>query len=247
VATVLVLPFVYPLVVMVQGSLVGGGFDNYRVVLSQPELPYFFRNSLIISSCTVVAVYACSLCAAFGFAKLRIRYKELFFWALLICMTLPEVVLLAPLFATSLKLGIYNTYVAVILPLVALNIPFSVLLARTFVEGIPNELLDAARVDGAGTFKTFIYVVVPLTRPIASAVMVLTLIGSWNDYLLPLVFLTDPSSQSITMLPQFFIGEFTYDTTKVLAASVISALPEIIAYISMQRLFERGLAAGALK
>jgi len=246
-ATLMVAPFIYPLVYMVQGSLVGGGLNNYRVVLSQKELPYFFRNSLIIAACTLVLVYICTMCAAFGFAKLRVKARELWFWLLLICMTLPEVVLLTPLFVTTMRMGIYNTYLAVILPMAALQIPFAVLLARTFVEGIPSELVDAARVDGAGAMKIFFFVMVPLTRPIASAVLVLTLITCWNNYLLPLVLLTDPSSQTITMLPQYFIGQFTYDLTKVLAASVICALPMVVAYISMQRMFERGLAAGALK
>lgn len=245
--TVLVIPFAFPLAAMIQGSLAGDGLGNYVTVLSQPELPYFFRNSVIIAAVTILLVYALAMLAAFGFAKLRLRGRELLFWMLLICLTLPEVVLISPLFVTSLTLGTYNTYAAVILPLVALQIPFAVLLARTFVEGIPDEIIDAARIDGAGAMKTFLYVVLPLTRPIAAAIVVLTLIGSWNNYLLPLVFLTDPSSQTITLLPQFFIGQFSYDTTKVLAASVVSALPIVIAYICLQRYFERGLAAGALK
>lgn len=245
--TVMVLPFAFPLVMMVQGSLVGGGFDNYRAVLSQPQVPLFFRNSVIIAGFTILLVYACAILAAFGFSKLRMRARELYFWMLLVCLTLPEVVLLAPLFATTLQLGLYNTYLAVILPLAALQIPFAVLLARTFVDGLPDELLDAARVDGAGSFRMFRYVILPLTHPIASAIVVLTLIGSWNNYLLPLVFLTDPNSQTITLLPQFFIGQFSYDTTKVLAACVVSALPVVIAYILLQRFFERGLAAGAVK
>jgi len=245
--TVLVIPFAFPLVVMLQGSLVGQGLGNYAVVLSQPELPYFFRNSLIIAAATIVIVYALALLAAFGFSKLRVRGRELLFWMLLICLTLPEVVLLTPLFATTLQLGIYNTYWAVVLPLAALQIPFAVLLARAFLDGVPDDIVDAARIDGASSMQVFLYVIVPLTRPIAAAIVVLTLIGAWNDYLLPLVFLTDPQSQTITLLPQFFIGQFSYDTTKVLAASVVSALPIVVAYMLLQRYFERGLAAGALK
>jgi ABC-type glycerol-3-phosphate transport system permease component len=247
VLTLLIVPFAYPLIEMVRGSLVGDGIGNYVAVLTRPELPLFFRNSIIISAGTIIVVYVCTMLAAFGFSKLRVRARELLFWMLLICLTLPEVVLIAPLFVTSLALGLYNTYAAVILPMAALQIPFAVLLARTFVDGIPNELLEAARVDGASAFQSFVSVILPLTKPIAATIVVLSFIGSWNAYLLPLVFLTDADSQTITLLPQFFIGEFSYDQTKVLASSVVSALPEVVAYICLQRFFERGLAAGAIK
>jgi ABC-type glycerol-3-phosphate transport system permease component len=245
--TVLVLPFFLPLVAMVQGSLAGEGWKNYQAVLSVSELPLFFRNSAIIAAADIVVVYAITMLAAFGFSKLRIPGKEVFFWMLLVALTLPEVVLLTPLFSTMTTLNLYNTFWAVILPLSALQIPFTVLLARNFVNGVPDELFDAARVDGASTWTGFWYVVLPLTKPIAAAIIVLTLLAAWNDYLLPLVFLQDPSTQTITLLPQFFESEFTNDQTKVLASSVVTAIPEIIAYLCLQRLFERGVSAGALK
>ena len=136
---------------------------------------------------------------------------------LLATLTLPGVVLLTPLFATTTALNVYNTYWAVILPLAALQVPFAVLLTRNFIDGIPDELIDASRIDGASTLKGFWYIVLPLTRPIAAAIIVFTLIGAWNDYLFPLVFLVDPSTQTITQLPQFFVGQFSNDQTKVLA------------------------------
>jgi len=119
----------------------------------------------------------CTLLAAFGFSKLNIRRKELHFWSLLVALTLPEVVLLTPLFSTAIKLHIYNTLLAVILPLAALQIPFTTLLA----------------------------------------------------------------------VPQFFIGQDNDDLTKEFAAAVLTAIPEVIVYIGLQRLFERGLSAGALR
>jgi multiple sugar transport system permease protein/raffinose/stachyose/melibiose transport system permease protein len=166
---------------------------------------------------------------------------------MLAALTLPEVVLLTPLFATFTRLGLFNTYAAVILPLAALQIPFTVLLTRNFVASIPDGLFDAARVDGAGVTKAFWYIILPLTRPIAAAIVILTLINTWNDYLLPLIFLQTPATQTVTLLPQFFVSEFSDDQTKVAASAVISAIPEVLAYLSLQRLFERGLTAGALK
>ncbi len=247
VLTLMVLPFLFPLIAMVQGSLAGAGWQNYVTVLGVPELPLFFRNSIIIAAATIAIVYTFTMLAAFGFSKLHIWGKEEIFWMLLAALTLPGVVLLTPLFATLTSVNLYNTYWAVILPLAALQVPFAVLLTRNFVNGIPDDLLDASRIDGASTIKGFWYIVLPLTRPIGAAIVVFTLIGAWNEYLFPLVFLVDPTTQTITQLPQFFVGQFSNDQTKVLASAVITAIPEVVAYLCLQRLFERGLSAGALK
>lgn len=245
--TVLVIPFVFPLVAMVQGSLAGQGWGNYATVLSLPLLPGFFINSAIIAASVIVLVLICTVTAAFGFSKLRIPGKEIFFWALLACLTLPGVVLLAPLFATVTRMGAYNTLLAVIIPVAALQVPFTVLLARNFVDGIPDQLIEAARVDGASITRIFWHVMLPLTRPIIAAVGVLVFINSWNEYLFPLLFLQSPEQQTVTLVPSYFIGQYNNDQTKVLAAAVVIGLPIVIAYIFLQKFFERGLAAGALK
>ncbi|SDS64677.1 carbohydrate ABC transporter permease [Microlunatus soli] len=245
--TVLVIPFVFPLVAMVQGSLAGQGWGNYATVLSLPLLPGFFINSAVIAASVIVLVLICTMTASFGFSKLRIRGKEIFFWALLACLTLPGVVLLAPLFATVTRMGAYNTLWAVIIPVAALQVPFTVLLARNFVDGIPDQLMEAARVDGANILKIFWHIMLPLTRPIIAAVGVLVFINSWNEYLFPLLFLQSPEQQTVTLVPSFFIGQYNNDQTKVLAAAVVIGLPIVIAYIFLQKYFERGLAAGALK
>ncbi len=247
VATAIVLPYLFPLIAMVQGSLAGDGWGNYRDVISVPGFFRFFLNSAIISAGVIVLVYAVTMLAAYGFAKLHIRFREVYFWMLLACLTLPEVVLLTPLFTTTQAIGLSNTYWAVILPLAALQVPFAVLLTRNFINGLPDEMFEAARVDGASSFRGFLYLVIPLTRPIAAAVLIFTLIGAWNDYLMPLVFLQSQDMQTITLVPQFFVGEFSNDQTKILASAVLTAIPEIIAYLCLQGLFERGLSAGAIK
>jgi len=242
-----VIPYLFPLIAMVQESLSGQGWGNYKAVWDTGVVPQFFRNSAIIAIGVIIIVYCLTMLAAFGFSKLHIRWKEAFFWMMLAALTLPEVVLLTPLFSTAVHLGLYNTYFSVILPLAALQIPFAVLLTRNFVNSIPDELFDAARVDGANAALIFWKIILPLTRPIAAAILILTLIAAWNDYLLPLVFLQTPSTQTITLLPSFFVSEFSDDQTKVVASAVITAIPEVIAYLCLQRLFERGLTAGALK
>jgi raffinose/stachyose/melibiose transport system permease protein len=246
-ATLIVVPYGFALVAMVQGSLAGQGWGNYGKVFATGVVPTYFMNTIIVAGSTIAIVYVCTMLAAFGFAKLRIRGKEIWFWLLLAALTMPEAVLLTPLFVTASTLDIYNELIAVILPLAALQVPFTVLLARSFFAGIPSELMDAGRVDGATILEVFWHIVLPLTRPIAGAIVVLTLINSWNAFLLPMLMLNDPDKQVVTLLPSFFTSQYTNDQTGVLAAAVITAVPVIVAYLLLQRSFERGLAAGALK
>lgn len=244
---VLTVPFLLPLVQMVIGALGGIGWRNFVVVWDTGVIPTFFRNSAILAASVIAIVYVLSMTASFGFSKLRVLGKEVYFWLMLAALTLPEVILLSPLFVTATQLHLYNTLAAVVLPLAALQLPFAILLTRNYFDGIPTELIDAGRIDGASVVQTFWHIVLPLTKPIASAVAVLTLINSWNSYLLPLVFLQDRSKQVVTLLPQFFVGEYTNDQTKILAAAVLTAIPTVLAYVLMQKNFERGLSAGALK
>lgn len=245
--TVIALPFLAPLIAMVQGSLAGRGVGNYQKVFDTGVVGTYFRNSLLIAGSTIAIVYVCTMLAAFGFSKLRIAGKEIWFWVLIAALTMPEAVLLTPLFVTASTFDMYNELIAVILPLAALQVPFTVLLARNYFDGIPIELMEAGRVDGANIVQIFWNIVLPLTRPIAAAIVVLTLINSWNAFLLPMLMLNDPSKQVVTLLPSFFTSQYTNDQTGVLAAAVITAVPEILAYLSLQKYFERGLAAGALK
>lgn len=245
---VLVVPLVVPMYTMVFGSLQGAGWQNYVTVISLPSFWSYFRNSAIIAAFTIAFVYVLTMAASFGFSKLRIRNKEVFFWILMGVMTMPEVVLLTPLVIMVANANMAGSHWAVIIPLVAMQIPFTVLLTRAYVDGIPDSLLEAARIDGAGTIRQFWNVIVPLAKPMAIAIVVLVLINSWNTYLLPLILLGQgEGNMVVTQLPNSFKAMYTDDQTKIMAGAVLAALPEIVAYILLQRHFERGMAAGALK
>jgi ABC-type glycerol-3-phosphate transport system permease component len=213
-----------------------------------PGFSAYFRNSAIIAVVTIALVYVLTMSAAFGFSKLRIRCKELFFWTLMGVLTMPEIVLLIPLVSMAAKTGTARTIWAVIIPLAALQVPFTVLLTRNYIDGIPDSLLEAARIDGAGTIRQFWNIIIPLTRPMAVAIIVLVLVNCWNAYLLPLVLLGQGEGHMVvTQLPNSFKSMYNDDQTKILAGAVLAALPEIIAYIGLQRHFERGMTAGAIK
>jgi len=245
--TVAIVPFVVPLYAMVAKSLEGAGWSNYAAVLSVPGFFRFFVNSAVISAGAIAIIYVATMMAAFAFSKLRIRNKEVYFWMLMAALTLPEVVLIAPLYSTAATLGLLGTFWSVILPIAALQIPFTILIARGFIDSIPDTLFEAARLDGAGTVRMFWSVLLPMSKPIAVSLVVLVLVNAWNSYLLPKVFLINEDMGVVTLLPEFFKRQYNDDIPKVLAAAVITAIPMIVAYVLLQRQFERGMAAGAIK
>ncbi|ROS57981.1 carbohydrate ABC transporter membrane protein 2 (CUT1 family) [Frigoribacterium sp. PhB160] len=247
VVTVAMVPFVIPIYAMVSRSFAGSGWGNYAAVLAVPGFARFFLNSAIVAGGSIVIIYLATLAAAFGFSKLRVRSKEVYFWLMMAALTLPEVVLIAPLYATAVRLDLLGTFWAVILPIAALQIPFTVLITRGYVDGIPDTLFEAARLDGAGSWRMFWSILVPLARPMAVALIVLVLINAWNAYLLPKVFLVNDDMGVVTLLPEFFRRQYNDDTPKILAAAVVTAIPTIVAYIALQKQFERGMAAGAIK
>lgn len=247
VLTIAVIPFLIPIVTMVARSFTGAGWGNYLAVIGVPGFPRFFLNSAIVAGGSILIIYLATMMAAFGFSKLRIRNKEVFFWLMMVALTLPEVVLIAPLYATAVSLGLLGTFWSVILPIAALQIPFTVLIARGYIDGIPDTLFEAARLDGANTWRMFWSVLVPLARPIAVALLVLVLINAWNAYLLPKVFLINDDMGVVTLLPEFFRRQYNDDIPKVLAAAVVTAIPTVVAYVALQKQFERGMAAGAIK
>jgi ABC-type glycerol-3-phosphate transport system permease component len=245
--TIAVIPFVIPIWTMVAKSFEGSGWGNYAAVLAVPDFFRFFANSAFIAAVSIIIIYVATMMAAFGFSKLRIRSKELFFWLMMAALTLPEVVLIAPLYSTAVALGLLGTFWSVILPMAALQIPFTVLIARGYIDGVPDTLFEAARLDGASTWRMFRSVLLPLAKPIAVTLIVLVLINSWNAYLLPKVFLINDDMGVVTLLPEFFRRQYNDDIPKVLAAAVVTAIPTIVAYVALQKQFERGMAAGAIK
>ena len=245
--TLAVIPFAIPIYTMVARSLTGAGWGNYEAVLAVPGFARFFLNSAIVAGGSIIIIYLATMAAAFGFSKLRIWRKEVYFWMMMAALTLPEVVLIAPLYATAVQLDLLGTFWSVILPIAALQIPFTVLITRGYVDGIPDTLFEAARLDGAGTWRVFWSILVPLARPMAVALLVLVLINAWNSYLLPKVFLINDDMGVVTLLPEFFRRQYNDDIPKVLAAAVVTAIPTIVAYVALQKHFERGMAAGAIK
>jgi raffinose/stachyose/melibiose transport system permease protein len=242
--------FALPLVVMFAVSLQGRGLGNYQIVLETQYVPRFFLNSVFVTFCTIVIVYAITLIAAYAFSKLRLRGGMILFNGVLIGLMIPGGAVVLPLFLLFRQLNLFDNYLALILPFTAGVLPFATLLVRNFLDGLPDELIDAAKIDGCNSFTALLWVIMPLSKPISIVVIIWSFLAAWNDYFTALVYIRDDNMLPLTHLPNFFIRrEMTNvpDMGPIFASLVLISLPIIITYMFLQRYFEDGLVSGALK
>ncbi|MBO1740944.1 carbohydrate ABC transporter permease [Leifsonia sp. TF02-11] len=152
-----------------------------------------------------------------------------------------------PLFIFVSTFELFNNYLAVIIPLATTIIPFTLLLTRNYLIAIPDEVLEAARIDGCNSFGVLIRVFLPLAKPITAVLIVWAFLQSWNEFFLPLLFLPDPNLGTVTTIPLYFTSTYGSDQPKIFAALVLISLPIVVAYLALQKFFEKGLSAGAIK
>jgi raffinose/stachyose/melibiose transport system permease protein len=248
VATLVIIPFLLPLLAIVGTSMAGQGLIiNYSAVFTNTPFLADVGNSAAISLGTIVIVFCVTMLAGYGFSKLGFSGKTVFFNAFLVGLSLPSIALIVPLFLIIQRVGLFNNYFSVILPLSAATVPFTLLLVRNYLNGIPDEILEAAKLDGCNSFSTFIRVVLPLSKPIAVVVIVWSFLQSWNEFFLPLLFLQNPALQTLTQVPTYFTSTYGTDVPKVFAALVLISVPIVVMYLLLQRFFEQGLSAGAIK
>lgn len=248
VVTVFVLPFLLPLIAIVAKSFDGEGFiANYTAVLTKTPLLQATFNSVVISAGVIALVYVCTMLAGYAFGKMQFTGKKLVFNAILVGLVLPAIALIVPLFVIVQQLNLFNNYLAVIIPLASTIVPFTLLLTRNYLNAIPDEVLEASRIDGCNSFSTLIRIVLPLAKPVTAILIVWAFLQAWNEFFLPLLLLPDPSMQTVTTIPAYFTSFYGSDQPKIFAALVLISLPIVIAYLCMQKFFEKGLSAGAIK
>jgi multiple sugar transport system permease protein len=220
--------------------------DTYGRLFDQLDFPRFFFNSAVIA--LVVTVGNLIFCPMLGYAlaKLRWRGKNLIMALVLATLMVPAGVTLIPNFILLSNLGLVNTYPGLMLPFLAG--PFGVFLMRQFMLGVPNELLEAARMDGAGEFRLFFAVVMPIATPVLATLGILTFLGSWNSFIYPLVVATEPQMYTLPVaLATFATGQYQADHGMLMAGSVILVLPVLIVFILFQRWITEGIATTGLK
>jgi len=248
--TLLALVFAAPLLVMIKVSLQGRGLGNYLLVLQQPYLPRFFLNSTFVTVSVIGLVYGITVLAAFAFSKLKFRGNSLFFNATIVGLMIPSIALVVPIFLLFHALNLFNNYLALILPITAGLLPFGVLLMRGGLDGVPNEILDAASIDGCDSFQVLTLIIIPLIKPITVVLVVFSFLASWNDYFTALAYVRNDLMLPLTHLPNYFIQHEMNtipDYGPIFASLVLISLPIMITYVALQRYFEDGFVSGALK
>jgi len=220
--------------------------DNYTRLWNRLDFPRFFWNSTLISlAITVTNVIFCSM-IGYALAKLRFAGRDLLFLLVIATLLVPGTVTLVPLFVLMSKLNLVDTYWAVILPAAAG--PLGVFLMRQFMLAIPDDLLEAARVDGAREFTIFWKIVIPLSAPAIAALGIVTFLPSWNALLWPLVVLTSQEHYTLPVaLAIFSRGQFQADYGLLMAGSVVLVVPVIIVFLLLQRHFTQSVTMTGIK
>jgi multiple sugar transport system permease protein len=205
-----------------------------------------FVNSVVVALISTFSTLATSSLAAYAFARLRFRGREALFGVLLATMMIPNEVILVPLFLQFHRLELLNSYAALILPH-AISV-LGVFLLRQFMLGIPGDLVDAAAIDGAGPFRIYRHVVLPLTRPAMATLSVFAFLGSWNDFLWPLIVVNTPDKQTLPLaLITFRAAYQMLDYGTVLAATLVAVAPPLLFFMFAQRYVIAGISRTGLK
>jgi ABC-type glycerol-3-phosphate transport system permease component len=207
----------------------------------------YFRNSAIVTLSTVALTVVCATLAGYGFAKLRWRLRGAAYLFVLSWIAIPPLLLMVPIYVEMVQLGLLDTYGAVIFLYTALNLPFNVYLMTAFFRSVPDELMEAARVDGAGVHRVFVRIMVPLAKPALATLVIFNVLWAWNEFLFALLMLQSDSVKTLTVGVLQLQGRFTTDYPALMAGLLITSLPVIGAYLVFQRHLVRGIVAGAVK
>ncbi|CAA9570731.1 MAG: N-Acetyl-D-glucosamine ABC transport system, permease protein 2 [uncultured Thermomicrobiales bacterium] len=221
--------------------------DNLIEAWTVGRFGVYFKNSLIISVVDVVGMVVVASLAGYAFGRLRFPGQKILLYALLIGLTIPVAAIIIPLYVTMRDFRLLDSLASVIVADIALAAPIFVFIMRAFFKDLPRELDDAARVDGASEFQIFWQIMLPLARPGLVTVALLEFLWSWNDLLLPLVFLVTDDLRTLPVGILFFQGRFAIDHGLMTAGVLILSLPVTVLFLVFQRDFVKGLASGALK
>lgn len=222
-------------------------FENFEYVLTnkQANIAIWTVNSFIVaSSVTLIVLVLCST-AAFAFARFKFTGRTFWFWAVLAGLMIPAEAKLIPLYILFRNLGMLNTYLCLILPLVAA--PFGVIILFQFIKGLPEELFDAAKIDGCSHFNIYMVIIVPLTKAALASLAIFIFLHSWNDFLWPFISITKPSVMTIPVGIPFFNSQYSSDMARPMAANVLASVPVLVAFFIFQKNIIKGISLTGIK
>jgi len=221
--------------------------DNFDDAWKANNFQLYFSNSLIVAVATTVLSVFFSSMAAYAFARFEFPGKELVFYALLITMMIPGLVLIIPQFLLAKAFHLRNSLLGLIIVYVAMSVPLNSFLLRGFFEGLPRELEEAVLLDGGGYFTIFFKIVLPLSKPALATVAIFTFLFSWDEYVWALTAIDDVTQRTLPVAIATFQGQHATEWGLVFAASLIAMIPVLAIFIFLQRYFIKGLTAGAFR
>jgi multiple sugar transport system permease protein len=220
-------------------------FGNYRELFTHADLGRYLVNSVVLTSAVTAVSLLLNVAAGYAFAKLSFAGRDRIFKLLLGALVIPSQVAMVPLFLLLKSLGLVNTYGGVIVP--AMAGIFGIFLVRQYALSVPDALLEAARMDGASEFRIFRSVVVPVLRPIIVTLAVFTVLGTWNDFMWPLIVLSDSDLYTLPVALASLSREHVQDNELMMAGSVLTTLPVLLVFLVLQRHYIQGLMVGSVK
>jgi raffinose/stachyose/melibiose transport system permease protein len=230
------------------GLLINGvSLDNYRTVFSDAPILRHLVNSLIIACSSVLLVVLFGSLAGYAFARLRIRWKEPWFFLLISALMLPIPTMVVPVFQVNKTLGLLDNYLGLILPYAAFGTPFALIIFRSFFEGLPLEVEEAAKVDGCSKLGIYWRIVMPISWPAIAAVIIFQFMASFNEFVLALVTIDRNELKPLTLVPLMYSGQFMARPGVMFATLALITIPVLVIYVLMQRYLTRGMIAGAVK
>ena len=218
---------------------------NYRLLFAEHGIVRQAANSLLISLLATALSLSFNVTAGYAFAKLRFAGRDRVFRLLLGALIVPAQVAMMPLFLMLKEMGLVNSYAGALVPWLASVL--GIYLVRQYALTIPDALLEAARIDGAGELRIFVQVVLPLLKPIIVTLAVLTFLGAWNDFMWPLIVLTDHDVQTLPVALAALSREHVQDVELMMAGAVITVLPVLLLFLALQRYYMQGLLVGSVK
>jgi raffinose/stachyose/melibiose transport system permease protein len=222
-------------------------FENYINAWVDGHFSTYFTNSVLVVIPVVAIATLLGIFTGFGFAFLRFPFKKTTFVILTIGMMVPSEAFIIPLYYEMRYLGLINTYWALILPQVAMSMPFATIFMASAMRQMPVELLEAAVLDGATRQQVLWDIIVPLLKPAASTLALFLFIWTWNEFLIPLILVNDDALRTLPIGMLFFQGKYTVNTPVLTAGAIIVILPIIVVYLIFQRKFIEGMTSGAIK
>jgi len=220
-------------------------WSNYVKIWTKIPMFQFVKNTVFLTIIVTLLQLLTSSFAAYSFAKLNFRYKKGLFLAYIATIAMPWQVYMVPQFLMMRSMGLNDKLLAIIC-LQAFS-AFGVFLMKQFYEGIPDDLCEAARIDGMSEYRIYAKIMLPLSKPALSTLTIFTFVNTWNDYLGPLIYLKSPENKTIQLGLKMFISQYSSDYGLIMAGSVLSLVPVIIVFLCLQKYFVEGVATTGLK